>query len=175
MNHAEREMLEQIVQLRSRVDALERQERGVPVVAMYTTDAGQSIPNLTNTIVNFGTQVTDTHGAVTTGTGWKFTAPVAGQYLVAATIAYEFSTAWAEGQRAQLRAHVNGDLTCELGAPWLGMTSGSVILFATVGGAALVSLASGATLDVRTRQNSGGARTLQAVGTVNHIGIHLIR
>lgn len=42
----------------------------------YST-AGQSIPNNTATIVNFGTKTAgfDDKGAITTGAGWRFTAP----------------------------------------------------------------------------------------------------
>lgn len=50
------------------------------VQARYTTATAQSIS--TATIVNFTTKVFDSHGAVTTGASWKFTAPISGTYEV---------------------------------------------------------------------------------------------
>jgi hypothetical protein len=44
------------------------------VHARYTTDAGQSIPDITTTIVNFEDVSDDTNTAVTTGAAWHFTA-----------------------------------------------------------------------------------------------------
>jgi len=49
------------------------------VAASYYSAATQS--SLT-TQINFGTKIFDTHGAVTTGSSWKFTAPMSGKYLV---------------------------------------------------------------------------------------------
>lgn len=51
------------------------------VAARYMVDgASQSIANTTN--MQFNTKDFDTHNAVTTGSGWKFTVPVAGIYQV---------------------------------------------------------------------------------------------
>jgi hypothetical protein len=51
-----------------------------PVYAHYTESAGLTISN--TTVLRWDTKVEDTHNAVTTGSGWKFTAPIAGLYLV---------------------------------------------------------------------------------------------
>src|SRR3989304_3585101 len=48
------------------------------VSARYTTAAGQSIPNNSNTVIDFGTKDFDYTGSVTTGASWKFTAPISG-------------------------------------------------------------------------------------------------
>lgn len=50
------------------------------VAARYTIAAGVSTS--TTQPVNFATRVFDTHGAVTTGASWRFTAPIAGKYQV---------------------------------------------------------------------------------------------
>jgi len=60
--------------------------------ARYNTAAGQSIATGTTAIVDFGTKTSDTHGAVTTGASWKFTAPVAGRYAIKASIRMSSST-----------------------------------------------------------------------------------
>lgn len=54
------------------------------VAAKYNSNSGQSIPNTTDTVVNFEDKVIDTHGAVTTGSSWVFTAPVSGIYKCSA-------------------------------------------------------------------------------------------
>jgi hypothetical protein len=48
--------------------------------AMSASSANLSIANSTPEILDFDTKVFDTHGAVTTGASWKFTAPVSGIY-----------------------------------------------------------------------------------------------
>jgi hypothetical protein len=57
------------------------------VAARYYTTAGQTV-NTTATVVNFDTKDYDTHGAVTTGGSWKFTAPIAGKYRVSGELIY---------------------------------------------------------------------------------------
>jgi hypothetical protein len=61
---------------------------GEVVAARYKTASGQSIPNNTGTIVNFNIKEYDTHNAVTTGTNWKFTAPVAGFYNISSYVTF---------------------------------------------------------------------------------------
>lgn len=51
------------------------------VVARYTTATAGSY-GTGGAILDFTTKVIDTHGAVTTGASWKFTAPVPGNYRV---------------------------------------------------------------------------------------------
>lgn len=60
------------------------------VAARYTRSATAS-QSVTMTVLDYNTKVYDTHGAVTTGASWKFTAPVLGYYRV--TAAYSTSSA----------------------------------------------------------------------------------
>lgn len=168
------ELLEYVRVLESRIGALERQERSVPVVAIYQETAGQSIgTGGSDTVVNFATLVADTHGAVVTGAAWKFTAPLAGYYRISARVTFAATTAWAENERAQLRAYTNG--------------SGNVVLdFRTgldgaigaqgmhAGGSCTIPLAAGDVVDVRVFQNSGGALALNGFGNFNYISIFRI-
>jgi len=151
--------------------------RGVPVggaqdpvrpVALYTTNAKQSIPNgaATYTIVDFEDEVKDPLGLVTTGASWQFAAPFAGVYLVAANVTFASSTAWAVGEVVSLHVYVNGSERARLS---VGAGNNSVDF--SVGGAALVYLDAADTLDIRARQASGGARTLTASGADNYAGI----
>ena len=49
------------------------------VAASYYLNANQAV-TANVTPINFNTKIFDTHGAVTTGASWRFTAPVAGKY-----------------------------------------------------------------------------------------------
>lgn len=55
------------------------------VAASVNTLSSTSIT--ANTALQFTTTVIDTHGAITTGTGYKFTAPVSGNYRISASMA----------------------------------------------------------------------------------------
>lgn len=52
------------------------------VAASYKVSTNTQAITNSQTIVNFDTSIYDTHGAVTTGASWKFTAPVAGFYTI---------------------------------------------------------------------------------------------
>lgn len=47
----------------------------------------------TTTPINFDSREFDSHGAVTTGAGWKFTAPIAGTYQLGVSVNYTSATA----------------------------------------------------------------------------------
>lgn len=54
------------------------------VVAIYNASGSTAIT--TTTPKDYNTKIVDTHGAVTTGASWKFTAPVSGDYEITATL-----------------------------------------------------------------------------------------
>jgi len=56
---------------------------------------------VSNTIIQFNTKVEDTHNAVTTGTSWRFTAPISGVYSV---------TGFAEAGAVNLTSSVYGEV-----------------------------------------------------------------
>lgn len=127
------------------------------IIAVYATDAGQSIGNAAYSIVNFEDAVLDTHAAVTVGASWKFTCPVGGdgKYLVSAAVNFNGLTAVASN--LILSVFKNGADHARLhrfgGTP--GAANG-------VGGAQIVSLAAGDFIDVRLYQDQGAARTLES-------------
>ena len=168
-----RELLEKLASLERRIGALERQERPAPVVAVYGTNAGQSIGNDSDTIVNFEDVVVDTHGAVTTGAGWHFTAPLAGVYAVAVCVLFVTTTAWAETEFARLRLYADG-AAAQIITLRTGLDSSAAAGAMQVNGIVVVNLAAGAQIDVRVFQNSGGPLALNASGNFNHIGIFRI-
>lgn len=167
MPNTDEPLLRTVFDLDARQKALEAADPVRPV-ALYTTDAEQSIPSgaATFTVVDFEDQVKDPLGLVTTGASWQFEAPFAGVYLVAASVTFASSSAWAVGEVCSLHAYVNGSERAVLST---GAGNNDVAF--SVGGAALVYLDAGDKVDIRARQASGGARTLSAAGTGNYAGI----
>ena len=147
------------------------QDDGRPVAASYTSAAGQSIPGgSVFTVVDFGTRVYDTHGAVTTGASWKFTAPVPGYYNVTAKTLWNFATFTATTNR-QLSLFKNGvhetvidfslSQTSASGQP---MNSGSHDIY----------LDAGDYIDLRAIQSEGTARTFSASALAVNVQVHRI-
>ncbi len=168
-----RELLEKLASLERRIGALERQERPVPVVAVYETNAAQSIDHNTETVVNFEDEVIDTHGAVTVGAAWVFTAPLAGYYYVRAMVRFASTGTWAEGEVIQLGLYKNGS-----GGHALvyrnGLDSSGGAAPHSAGGATVVQLATGDTLAINVLQTSGGPLSLSSNSNYNHISIFRI-
>lgn len=75
------------------------------VAARYSSNAGAS--HTSNTNVDYEDKETDTHNAVTTGSSWRFTAPVSGMYHVDANVACG-SQAWTANQNMYMVFKKNG-------------------------------------------------------------------
>lgn len=161
------ELLERVNMLQGRVIDLERQEPD-RIYIRYTTAAGQVIPNTTITIVDFDTLASDDDGLVTTGASWHFTARVGGLYLVAASVQFTNTTAWALGESAMLMLYRNGALHSYLE---FKDNFGGASQYMTLRGAGLLLLTAGWTADLRVSQNSGGSLALSTNADINYVGI----
>lgn len=139
------------------------------VSARAITAAGQSIPNNTSTVVDFGTISFDTDSAITTGAGWRFTAPVSGNYLVSASIIFTNTTTWADVELGALILHKNGSLYAYLDRKDSYGSASSVYM--QLSGTSLVNLSAGEYVDIRVLQNSGGALALLNSNQYNHVNI----
>lgn len=158
-----------ISSLERRVSALERMEE-LTIVAKYRTNAGQSIPDNTVTIIDFEDQDHDTHSAVTTGAAWKFTAPINGYYLVSSCILFASTTAWDESENIIFLIYVDGVLTSQIDRRNGQDFSGSTGLKAAAG-SDTIYLASSSYLDIRIVQQSGGSLSLLSDGVYNYVAI----
>ena len=87
-------------EIQSRLSVL---ESGVTV--RYSTSSAQTLAPSAYTVINFDTKAYDATNAVTTGPGWKFTAPSAGKYRVAAFV--EAGGTVSSGNVAQLVLGIN--------------------------------------------------------------------
>ncbi len=138
-----------------------------PVVSIYKTAAGQSIPSGAFTVVNYATKEIDTHNAVTVGAAWKFTAPFSDTYSVSAHVLFN-SGASATTSSYLISLYKAGTLIAEFGRV---NGTGGVNFFGPTGSRDIY-LSAGETIDARTLQDSGGARTLYPFSEYNFISIH---
>lgn len=138
------------------------------VNAVYTTAAGQSIPNASVTIINFDTKETDSHNSVTTGASWKFTAPMSGKYLISSITQYASAT-YNNGTIFQSDLYKNGVVVANLG--YFVMPNVTTNLRPYLSGSRIVQLLAGEYIDIRTFQNNGGASVLLNSSQYNHLSI----
>lgn len=138
-------------------------------VAYYETNAGQTITNATPYIrINYEDLVKDTHGAVTVGAAWVFTAPVAGFYRVTASTLPQFGGAAPANNAYQVELWASKN-----GAIHKMLDRASADLWGAHGlsGSAEVELAKGDTLAIDMYQDSGADRTLYNDARHNHVEI----
>ncbi len=128
-----------------------------PVSARYRMQSG--VTSDASTPINYDTKVIDTNAAVTTGAGvWKFTAPIAGIYQVAAS-GYSSATG------ATLRVYKNGTLYAPLATFTTALYNA---------GTTLIQLVPGDYVDIRTDVSS--ALTVDsAAGYPNSVNIDLVQ
>ena len=141
--------LRKLTDLERRLAALEALERPYSRIgARVYNSANLSINNSTTPALTFDSERYDTAGLHSTSvnTG-RLTAPVAGVYLIAATIAFDNNVT---GNR-QVQFEVNGTTTIQV------VNNDAETGFVFVSIASLYRLAAGDYVQVRVNQTSGGA------------------
>lgn len=135
-------------------------------LAVYQTNAAQSIASGSFAVINFGTVVTDTDSAVTTGAGWKFTVPAGkgGHYLITANA--RFGALTANTGIIQLAIFIGGSQSISGNA--CDASNGATQALNVSG---VLSVAAGQTIDVRAFQSQGANRSLNAQFFDNSISI----
>lgn len=125
------------------------------VAARYTSTSTASIPSA-GSVLNFDTKDFDTHGAVTTGAAWKFTAPVAGKYRV--TAGFETSNTAAASAIGQWFGIVNKN-----GASYqqvIYINAGTTISYRKFGrGSTVLNLVAGDTISFSVYSTAGENNT----------------
>lgn len=140
------------------------------VAARYSTNTGATIGDSSDTIIDFEDLGQDTHGAVTTGASWKYTAQVPGFYSVKAMIQLSSGADWDDGDALSLNLYKNGSKVSTMGRQTLAAASAGIAMSCL--GSDVVYLSAGDYVDVRANQNSGSSKTLNGTATDNYIAIH---
>lgn len=142
--------------------------------ANYETAAGQSIASTTETIIDFGAKVYDTHGLVTTGAGvWKFTANMSGRYRISALANIGNSVAWAVNTGARMSVFKNGSLYRRLQV--LQAQAANTFVMDSLGGSTVVDLIAGDYIQIAVWQNQGTSLALSAVSQANYVTIERVK
>jgi len=136
------------------------------IAAQYSRNTTQSVNNATITICNFDDVVFDTHGAVTTGASWKFTAPVTGKYLVNVNVIFGGN---ATGTR-DLYIYKNNASVANVMS-----VASNTLSFTGTAGSHLVSMVPGDFVDIRVQQSSGGALDICPGATAEQMVISIHR
>lgn len=140
------------------------------VNARYTTNAGQSIPNATLTIIDFGTKDFDSHNAATTGASWKYTAVISGKYRVTSNLTTTSTGNFSADEYIEARVYKNGSIhSAKIHSDFNGSTSNKSVQIST-----LVNLLAGDYIDVREYQTSGGSMPLETAAGYNWIDIERV-
>jgi hypothetical protein len=140
------------------------------VAARYSSASGQVIANNTLTTINYSTRFYDTHGAVTTGVSWRFTAPMAGRYSVCVRATLNASAGWAANERAYIQLVKNAGAYSLL-ANTNGLTANEIRVLS---GCDDVELLAGETVTPQIFQNNGAAIALSTNVNENNISISRI-
>lgn len=121
------------------------------VAALCHSVAAQDFPNGAATILRLDTVVVDTDGAVTTGVGWRFTAPAGKGGIYQLSVGFSFQNAGGAATRMQVGIYKGG-------AVYKGGVNEIPSLLPTVtyNMSAAAYLAPGEYLDVRVQPTSTG-------------------
>jgi hypothetical protein len=141
------------------------------VSARYSTAAAQSIPNGgLPTTIDFGTKTYDSHGSVSTGANFKFTAPVSGKYSYAVTATFAAGGGWAAAEYTELIVRKNGSSYSN----GLSMQTSTHTSQVQVQSSGTVQLLAGEYIDAGIFQNSGGPLALAASANYNFFSVDRI-
>jgi hypothetical protein len=78
------------------------------VIARCTSSTGFALPSGAETIIGFNASTFDSHGAITLGAAFRFTAPVSGKYEVTVSVLISGDSDFEAGEEAFLSIYKNG-------------------------------------------------------------------
>lgn len=139
------------------------------VTARASGTPGPTLSDGVATIVNFNTVDFDTHSAITTGSSWKFTAPMDGFYQVNARIMLQGASSWQDPEALVLFLYKNGS---EFATISRQASNPNVANYhASVWGADIVDLDKDEFINIVVQQNSGSNQTLNTAASHNYVSI----
>ena len=136
------------------------------VVAAKCTASATNTITASDVRINFSVVSFDTHGVVTTGASWVFTAPVSGIYSINGMLQASGAT-YSSGQRVTIYAWVAG-VQQELAGIWRAQTAYSTSIESTFAGTFRMNAGEGLYITAASNHGSG---TLTTSGAGNWITI----
>ena len=136
----------------------------------YTTSAGQSIPSSTVAIIDYDTKDWSSHGSVTTGSTWKFTAPISGIFDVAAICRYA-SASMTNASNYVLYVYKNGSVYEVLSELKISVSQTFTVFLS---GSTLIKMLAGDYIDIRTSHDESTSRTLHTSVTYTAVKINRV-
>jgi len=142
------------------------------VVAVYSTDAGQSIPNATLATLVFEDKRIDTHSAMNTANG-EYTFPVSGTYLITTMYGYAGTTTWGIAENITSLIYLNGVAKSYTYFVYPATSASSIS--AHIQNSCVISVNKGDVLTSIALHTSGAALTIVADGDRNQFSIVRIK
>lgn len=145
------------------------------VAASYRIGSNRTVSYNSVTIIDFDTVVKDTHGATTTGSSWKFTAPVSGVYRISSRLESNAGvTVDSTSRGVRLDVYKNGSLFRAIDTNYDASGTSKAWV---VRGSTQVSLLAGDYIDLRVYQDldSGGSDIITfAAGVSQYVDVEKI-
>ncbi|MHA2274625.1 MAG: hypothetical protein ACXAC2_02570 [Candidatus Kariarchaeaceae archaeon] len=136
--------------------------------ASYALATGDSMANSSFTLLDYDTQIEDTHSAYSSGV---FTAPTTGRYMLTAAASLVATAGWIAGEIAYLSVYKNGVINKVIAHRTQEHTNS---LRVPLSGSYTMQLNIGETMSVYMWHSNGGAVLLDADVTLNHITINRV-
>ena len=140
------------------------------ISARYTSTAANNL--VTDTIVDFATKDWDSHGAVTTGASWKFTAPISGEYQINVNYFLSAATAAAIGNFVGMYTSKNAGAGLNFLAGDYVRTTSSVTK--TFRGSVKIKLLASETISLLGYNDTGQTHAAQTTAGMNYIEINRV-
>lgn len=118
-----------------------------------SSNAGNTINNVTLTIIDYEDIEIDINSEITTGAAWKFTAVRSSIYNYSTSISLASNAGWELAEYLQLRNYKSGSYDKMLNI-WYSL--GSQTISVALSGSGIISLQDGGYLDIQAYQNSDG-------------------
>jgi hypothetical protein len=138
------------------------------ISAIYETNAGQSIPNNSTTVILYEDKLEDTHGAYNISNG-RFTAPIADTYKISAMVTLDNAGTWSASEQKTISIFKNGSLYRQkFHMPGINLTNAPLF---TVSIDFSVYLLAEEYIDIRFYQDEGSTQYLSTAAYLQGLSI----
>lgn len=163
----------EIERIKTQLSTIRLPEMPEPIVASYASSSLQTFTSGVEKVIDFETLVRDPLSLVkrpAVVASWRFIAPTAGDYAVAAAIMIENTNQWAAGETGGLNLWKNNS------APYRTLDrkdnfSGAVAQYMQLSGTTTIYLIKDEFIDVRLIQTSGATLALYQNVVSNYISV----